>query len=237
MARRPTIAITVDTGEQPRREVVFPAHVLKQAYSDAVLDAGGEPILAVPGSDPTNLLSIAEGFVISGGAFDLHPELSGADPDGRIDTPQPERTAFEYAVLDQADAHGRPVLGICGGMQLIVARAGGSLWGDLRSARPTFGEHEQPTSPAEAFHGLRLEAWLARELGRDRTAVNSTHHQGVRALPPSLRPLAWADDGLVEAVDDHGELVVGVQWHPELLNDDLSRVLYEHLIRRAGTET
>lgn len=231
---KPLISITVDEGTQPRGDAAFPAWVLKRAYTDAVARAGGVPLLVAPGADPVDVVEAVQGVVVTGGAFDLPPEWSGADPRGRIDHPRPERSTFERALLQAAQARGRPVLGICGGMQLMVVMAGGRLVGDLRTERPDFGEHEQPTSPETPFHAVDLVpgTWLHAAVGRGSVPVNSTHHQGVTLLPPGLRALA-TDGGLIEACDDGTPEWVGVQWHPELLDDDLSRALYANLIRAA----
>lgn len=231
----PRILVTVDVGEQFRGDVGFPAWSLKRAYTDAVLEAGGLPLLAVPGADPGALAHVADGLVVTGGAFDLPPEMSGADPAGRIDPPRPERTSLELGLLRAMRPTGRPVLGICGGMQLLAVFFGARLIGDLRTAGSDFGEHEPPSDPRIPSHGVRLAepTWLAERLGRGRIAVNSTHHQGVLTLPGPLRALGWAEDGLVEAVDDGTPDWVGVQWHPELLADDVSRVLYANLVDRA----
>jgi putative glutamine amidotransferase len=231
---KPLILITVDEGIQPRGEVAFPAWVLKRAYTDAVARAGGLPLLAPPGADPDALMAAADGVVVTGGAFDLPPAWSGADVEGRVDPPRPERSAFERALLEAARARRRPALGICGGMQLMVVMDGGSLVGDIRTERPDFGEHEQPTSPDQPFHSVDLTpgTWLSGAVRKRSVPVNSTHHQGAVSLPPGLRALARCGD-LVEALDDGTSDWVGVQWHPELLDDAVSRVLYANLIRAA----
>jgi len=231
---RPRILVTVDCGGSARRGVEFPAWVLKRAYTDAIARAGGVPILGVPGASPAELLEVTDGLVVTGGAFDLPPAWSGASAHGRIDAPQPERSAFERDLVREARTRGLPVLGICGGMQLQVVLSGGRLFGDLRTERPDLGEHEQPDSPAGPAHDVLLApgTWLAAVAPRRRFAVNSTHHQGVEALG-GTRAIGWADDGLPEVVDDGTPDFVGVQWHPELLDDDVSRALYAAWVDRA----
>jgi putative glutamine amidotransferase len=230
----PRILVTVDEGVQPRGRATFSAWVLKRAYADAVVRAGGLPLLAPPGAEPEALADAADGLVVTGGAFDVPPAWSGTERAARIDLPQIERSRFERALLEAFRRRGCPALGVCGGMQLMVVLAGGRLVGDIRTEHPEFGEHEQPTGPDEPWHEVAIGegTWLAERLGRRRARVNSTHHQGVVDLPPGLRVLASAGR-LIEAVDDGTSRWVGVQWHPELLDDDLSRALYANLVREA----
>jgi len=135
------------------------------------------------------------------------------------------RDAFELALLREALASGVPVFGICRGFQLLNVALGGTLWGDLESQREGSLVHRDQGRYDRLTHGLRLEpeTWLAACLGEvgeepQELRVTSVHHQGVRTLAPGLRALAWAPDGLVEAVEGGprlGAWAAAVQWHPE----------------------
>lgn len=228
----PRVLITTDLGSETRRGVDFDAWRLKTAVPAAVERGGGVPLAVGPGTTEATWrrwVDVADAVVITGGAFDLPPTLSRADPTGRIDPPKPERTALEWALLDLCKAQRKPVLGLCGGMQLMAVWAGGTLCGDLESERGL--HHEQPHSPTEPGHGVRLHGWMREGMGTDRWEVNSTHHQAVDRMPSGWRVLATADDGTVEAIGDG--FWVGVQWHPELQADGLCGLIFRRLAERA----
>ncbi len=237
---KPRIVVTLDTGEALRRGVPFPTVHTKAAYVAAVERAGGLPILVAPTADDEvadALFALADGLVVTGGDFDIPPEQFGAAPAAgtRVDPPKPLRTAFEWRLTEAALARGIPVLGICGGMQLLNVVLGGTLHLHIPDVIDGALEHEQPTSPAEPAHPVMLRdgGLLHRLVGRSRIAVNTTHHQAVAALGRGLLAEGHAPDGVVEAVAAAEGFAVGVQWHPELLGDDVSDALYAALIAAA----
>lgn len=239
---RPRILVTLDLGTETRRGVPFSTVHLKAAYAQIIEAAGGTPILAAPTEDPAVLHSLSalmDGLVLTGGNFDIDPALYGRTvPAGtRVDTPKPLRTRFEWSLLESALAAGKPVLGICGGMQLLNVVLGGSLLLDIQTERSGALDHEQASSPATPDHLVHLipGTALAALLGA-RIQVNSTHHQAVDRLGRGLVALGHGPDGVVEAIGHADSLsVLGVQWHPELLDDAPSRAIYGALVERAAT--
>ena len=237
---RPNILVTVDTGTEPRRGVPFEAVHLKRAYVDAIERAGGVALLVAPTTDQEiigHLIQLMHGLVVTGGAFDVAPERYGQTPTAqRVDAQKPARTAFEARLIEGALARARPVLGVCGGMQLLNVVLGGTLIQDIAEARPDALAHEQAGSPAEPDHevvlveGSALAAWT----GATRIQVNSTHHQAVDTLGKDLEVWGRAPDGSIEAFGMIGQPEVsGVQWHPELLADPVSHAIYEHMVSRS----
>lgn len=235
---RPKILITLDTSRALRRGVPFPSLQLKQAYVRAVECAGGLPLLVAPTEDPevlSALVPLMDGLVVTGGDFDIPPSAYGeSSQDMRLDDAKPQRTHFETLLLEAALQRGRPVLGICGGMQLLNVVLGGTLLQDIQTVLPQALDHEQATSPATPDHPLLLEpgGCLEAMLGPGPHAANTTHHQSVGRLGAGLQLEAKAPDGVIEAISK-GPSVIGVQWHPELLFDEVSRRLYANLIQRA----
>ena len=238
----PRIITTLDEGTSLRRGVPFPTVEAKAAYARAIEDAGGLPLLVAPTAARAAIdamLDLMDGLVVTGGAFDIPPSLYGVEATAgtRVDPPKPVRTQMEWALVEGALARGRPVLGICGGMQLLAVVLGGTLVLDIGTSVAGALEHEQPHSPALPAHPVELDpgSALARRLGRTRIEVNTTHHQAVATLGPSLLVTGRAADGVIEAIVHRDRPdVVGVQWHPELLADDVSRALYGALVEASG---
>jgi putative glutamine amidotransferase len=131
-----------------------------------------------------------------------------------------------------------PLLGICGGMQLLNVVLGGTLYQDLRRDLPGAKEHEQRHDRTQPSHPVEVRdgSALAEVLGRGQLMVNSTHHQAVSRLAPNVKVSASAPDGVVEAIEvtDH-PFALGVQWHPELLihSMPLQLGLYRALVQKA----
>lgn len=211
----PVILVTPDFEEEPT-----PRYVLKRSYTDAVLEAGGIPLVIPYGTPIQALLPLADGLVVTGGAFDISPEVYGEERREACGPAKDERTRFEWSLLEAAFAKGLPILGICGGMQLLNVIRGGTLHQDIGSEIPGARDHEQKP-PTETAHGLSVEAGslMARLVGDEPSPrVNTTHHQAVYRLGRGLEATAWAEDGVIEAIEDpSAPFVLGVQWHPELL--------------------
>lgn len=236
IAARPRILITLDTAAPLRRGVPLPQVHTKAAYLDAVWAAGGLPWPVAPSADAGRLQALLDdshGLLVTGGDFDIPPEAYGQAPSGRREE-KPARTRFEAALVEAALAEGRPLLGICGGMQLINVVCGGSLLQDIAAARPGALEHEQPSDPHGPDHAVEIapDTPLSRWL-EARTEVNSTHHQAVDRLGDRLECWGRAPDGIVEALGRPGEaFIFGAQWHPELLAD-LGGPIYRPFVEAA----
>jgi len=236
---RPVIGITPDLGQTSARpgRPATPQYELKQAYTDAVLAAGGLPIVLPYSEDasaPQEALDLCDGLVITGGAFDIPAELYGAQAGARMGPLKRGRTAFEQRVLRAALAADVPVLGVCGGMQLLAIELGGTLFQDIVYEVPGALDHEQRNDPHEPGHAARIVSGseLASIVGKSEIEVNSTHHQAVKD-PGRARVCAVAPDQIVEAIELPDQFALGVQWHPELLAGNEHLALYKALVERA----
>jgi putative glutamine amidotransferase len=213
--RRPRIGLTLDL-DDARGE-----YQLARAYADAVLSAGGLPVPIAHGEAAVGgaYLALCQGLVITGGNFDIAPDRYGEARRAGCGPEKPGRTAFEWALCEAALAGRLPLLGVCGGMQLMNVVRGGSLYQDL-SADAGCSGHEQPPPKDVPSHPVEVVpgSLLGRLCGGAALAVNSSHHQAVRTPGAGVLVSARAPDGVVEAIELPDQpFALGVQWHPERL--------------------
>ena len=233
---RPLIGVTLDA-EQPGGWSRFPWYALRANYTDAVAGAGGLPV-ALP-HDPAlaaEMLDRLDGLVVTGGAFDVDPALYGATTVHATVTLKDRRTAAELALVQGALARNVPVLGICGGQQLLAVALGGTLIQHIPDAVPGALEHEQPNPRNEPGHPVAVVpgTLLHRIVGADTMQVNSAHHQAVASAGPSAVVNATAPDGVIEGVEDgRYRFALGLQWHPEFLIDPGDRRVFDAFIAAA----
>jgi putative glutamine amidotransferase len=214
---------------------------LKVAYADAVLRAGGLPFIVPYSDDPTTVDAYLDrifGLVVTGGAFDIPPSAYGEQPRDGMGVTKPGRTAFETALMQAALRRNMPVLGICGGMQLLHILLGGTLFQDIRRELPNARDHEQKHDRAQPSHPVEVKegTQLADLLGKGQVMVNSTHHQAANKITDAEVVSAVAPDGVVEAIESKGHVfALGVQWHPELLVQTVPvhLSLYRALVHKA----
>lgn len=218
MRPRPLIGLTLDS-EAAGGWSKLPWYALRQNYFSAVMAAGGLPV-ALPHEPQlaAHYLDRLDGLLVTGGAFDVDPALwSGGAPHPKV-VLKPGRTDFELAATRGALARDMPVLGICGGQQLLAVALGATLHQHIPDEAPSAIAHEQPNPRTEPGHDVEIMpgTLLARITGRTRMAVNSAHHQAVRSVQAGLVVNARAPDGLIEGIEAPGHrFALGVQWHPE----------------------
>jgi putative glutamine amidotransferase len=175
---------------------------------------------------------------VTGGAFDVDPALwGGGAPHPKV-TLKPGRTDFELAAVRVALARDLPVLGICGGQQLLAVAFGGTLIQHIPDEVEGALAHEQPNPRTEPGHTVRVRGGtlLARIVGVAPMAVNSAHHQAV-ATPGSGVVNAVAPDGVVEGIEHPGHrFALGVQWHPEYAVDPRDPAIFEAFVAACRAE-
>ncbi len=217
-AGAPRVGITLDR-EESGSYSRLPWYACRENYFDAVAEAGGLPVALPHAPDDVGAyLDLLDGVVVTGGAFDVDPSWYGQDGRHALTTTKDRRTAFEVALVRGALARDLPVLGICGGQQLLHVVLGGTLIQHIPDVVPDALAHEQPNPRDEPGHEVCVTpgTLLHRIAGCARLAVNSAHHQAADAVPEGCVVGARAPDGVIEAIEAPGHrFALGVQWHPE----------------------
>jgi len=211
----PLIGITA--GNDPNNELYY---ILRWDYVRSVEAAGGLPVILAPGgaAQHPGLLERLHGIILSGG-LDIDPSRYGEDRHPTVTRTSLERDEFESTLLKEALERGLPVLAICRGMQMLNVVLGGTLIQDIPSQVGTAICHNDPEKPRNTIaHEVAIApgSRLHQILPLGRIEVNSFHHQAPKQLGKGLVPVAFSDDGVIEAVELAGsQFVLGVQWHPE----------------------
>ena len=233
MSRRPVIGVTLDS-EQPGGYSKYPWYALRQNYAEAVAAAGGLPVaLAHDVALAGDYLDRIDALIVTGGAFDVDPSLYEEGARHATVTLKEDRTQAEMALTRGALGRNLPVLGICGGQQLLAVALGGTLIQHIPDAIPNALAHEQPNPRHEPGHAVSVVAdtLLRRIVGAADMRVNSAHHQAVRDPGRYAIVNAIAPDGVIEGIEDQRyRFCLGVQWHPEYFIDPGDRRIFDALI-------
>lgn len=229
---KPLILISGDTDKE--------SHFIKKTYCAAIKTAGGEVVIVPACSDETidRILSIADGLLLSGGN-DINPESYrehiAAHNHGTIDAP---RDSLEHRLIEGALRRKLPVLGICRGHQVLNVYFGGTLFQDIPSEIPNAISHQVDHALTGLYevHDISIEAnsMLATIIPEPHVQVNSIHHQAVKQLGDNLRVSAQTSDGVIEGIEHTSyPFLLGVQWHPEILDDQHAKDIFTAFISAA----
>jgi putative glutamine amidotransferase len=212
---RPLIGIT--SVYEPAKKDKPAETTVEFAYAVAVAENGGVPVV-LPTIDNEQILrkylKVLDGLVLVGGD-DIWPEAYGEKPHETVQLLTKERYDFERELIARWLARGKPVLGVCLGLQFTNVVSGGSLVQDIPSQVGTKVNHR-------AYHAVRIESpsLLSQVLGGQEASVLSNHHQAVKVLGRNLRVTARSEDGVVEALErTDGPFGLFVQWHPESMTN------------------
>lgn len=235
---RPVIGITLDS-EEPGGYSNLPWYALRENYAGSVTRAGGLPVALPHEPDATEAyLDRLDGLIVTGGAFDVDPALFGAGERHPTVVTKDRRTEFELAVTRGAIARDMPVLGICGGQQLMHVALGGTLIQHIPDEVAGALAHEQPNPRDEPGHSVSVTrgTLLHRIVGVDELQVNSAHHQAAKDAPAGIVVNAVAPDGVIEGIEAADRrFCLGVQWHPEYAVSTGDRPIFDAFVAAAAT--
>jgi putative glutamine amidotransferase len=215
---------------------------LRETYPEAIYAAGGIPVILplIPEADYINsLMNHVDAICLSGAISDVDPLRYGHEPKQGLGPVVPKRDDLDTMLMDVTEERRLPVLAICFGIQSLNVYRGGTLIQDINSEIKGSLKHMQGDLFYRPSHSITITegSLLAKLADNNKTFVNSHHHQAVDIVGKNLEPIAWAADGIIEAVVDPrpDRFVLGVQWHPEVgwQNDNLSLNIFNHFIEKA----
>ena len=220
---------------------------LGREYSEAVEASGGLPIHIPLIPDEQYIAGVVaglDGILLPGCDTDVDPSYYGEDPHPGLRVVIPEKDQTDLLVLAEAERRNLPVLAICYGIQVLNVSRGGNLIQDIESQVENCIQHQQGRPAARNSHSIRIDddshlsAIVDAEEAGPGVKVNSHHHQSIRDAGTNLRAIAWANDGVVEGIQDvrPNHWVLGIQWHPELSwsTDRISRAVFDNFVEQCS---
>ncbi len=237
--KHPLIAVPMDyldINNEPEAEWYskYPWYAMKHRYHDALVASGGIPcFIGYEDSLIPEYVKRFDGLLITGGHFDHDPESYNSLEIHPTIKRRSRRSQFEKALLEAFLPTQKPVLGICGGHQLINIVYGGTLYQDIPSQLESNIKHTLTNPPTEAAHTVKilkntkLYSWCQNDLAQ----INSSHHQGIERLGNCLIANAISEDNLIEGIEDPNyPFCIGVQWHPEYFFDAIDKTIIEKFV-------
>jgi putative glutamine amidotransferase len=234
--RLPTVGITLDR-EQGGGYARQPWYALRENYAECVTGAGGLPLMLA--HEPRlagDCVARLDALIVTGGDFDVDPALFGDTTRHPKVTTKDRRTQFEFEVTKAALECGLPVLGICGGQQLLNVVLGGTLIQHIPDEVAEALAHEQPNPRDEPGHEVAVTpgTLLYRIVASDSMAVNSAHHQAAKEVGADVVVNAVTSDGIIEGIESTvHKFCLGVQWHPEFTIDPGDEKIFQALVAAA----
>lgn len=231
---KPIIGITACLEEQK-------IYKTNSAYVQAVVRAGGIPVLlpiATPLADCGRLTALLDGLLVPGGV-DMAPQFFGEQPPKEVTCVDRALDEFELELIRNVSRAGKPMLCICRGCQVVNVAFGGTLYQDIPTQCPqAHGHYQNTASRSEGYHTVTVAPGtvLASAVGEGELLTNSYHHQAVKDVAPGFTVCARTEDGIVEGIENAGGAILGVQWHPECMEEryPVFRGLFSWLVDKAG---
>ena len=216
--KKPLIALTLDY-ETSKEYSKYPWYAIRENYFTSIEESGGIGV-GIPHNmkDIVSLLHKIDGLVITGGNFDIDPNIFGESSVHKTVKLKENRTNFELLAAEIMLKQNKPVLGICGGEQLINVLYKGSLIQHIPDEIKNSIEHEQKNPRNEAGHSVTIQenTKLYSIISKQNIMVNSAHHQAIKVPGKGLIVNALSNDGVIEGIEDPTKtFCIGVQWHPE----------------------
>ncbi len=239
MRNKPVIGITSSVVDHNG----IPSVHLHEKYILSVIEAGGIPLVIPLGTkEMTSVwISKCDGIILSGGE-DVDPYSYGSDPAPGLRKTIRQRDTTEISMIKEACKVKKPIFAICRGIAMLNAALGGTVVQDIETDIKEPIKHYQTAARPNATHDITISAdsQLYEIVGSSKTQVNSMHHQAIGEIAPTLKSVAYAPDGVVEALEGKVKkpMILGVQWHPEemALENKIMLRLFENFIKECIKE-
>ncbi len=214
--KKPIIGITLDI-EKVKTYSKYPWYALRENYLTSLTKFNAIPFPLLHERKYINdFCHIIDGLIITGGDFDIDPKIYKSH-NTKSKHIKSKRTNFEIDIFNNFFKLNKPILGICGGAQLINVACGGTLIQDLI---PKTINHEQLNPRNQTSHNVNVfkKTQLYKICGAQKIEVNSAHHQSVKKIGKNLNISCKANDGVIEGIEHKNhKWCIGLQWHPEFL--------------------
>ena len=236
MKKKPLIGLSLDL-ENKSSYSKFPWYAIRENYCSSISKLGGIPIPLVYDIKAISaMIEMIDAFVITGGAFDIDPSYFSEKKKYKSVTTKKLRTVYEINLCNEVLKKNLPILGICGGQQLLNVIYGGSLIQDINSEFKTNINHEQKNPRDQTSHDVNIvkETKLFKIIKKNKIKVNSAYHQAVKLPGSGLTVNAKANDNIIEGIEDKNlDFCIGVQWHPEFLIEKTDENILRDFIKKA----
>lgn len=215
---KPIIGLTCQKDNLTNRSI----NRINYPYIKSVIAAGGLPIIIPTLEDTKDIsryLDILDGVIFTGGG-DISAHYFNEEPIREVDEVCQDRDMTEIALFHEAYKKGKPIFGICRGLQLINIALGGSIYQDIYSQLPNVLGHTCANNIQDGYHSINIQkdSIMYEIFKKEKLVVNSQHHQSIKSLGKDLRVTAEAKDGIIEAIESTNEnFILGVQFHPEAM--------------------
>jgi len=231
--KKPIIGITLDN-EDPGGYSKFPWYAIRLNYLHSIEKYGGIPFpLLHSNKNIKNIFNLIDGLIITGGNFDINPKIYDEKfKESRII--KNDRTNFELSICQMCINSSKPILGICGGEQLLNVACGGTLIQDIPNHIPHSLKHEQANPRNQTGHSVNIKSKtkIKKIIKKNIIEVNSAHHQAVNELGKNLIVSGYSSDGVIESIEHlTHKWCIGVQWHPEFLITKEDNLLMKNFVK------
>ena len=237
---KPVIGITCDLRKTGKETEYF----LEEKYRRAIEENAGIPLTLIPTRNTDEIIDKINGLLITGSKPDIDPAIYNEPQLFKFKTVDSIRSNFEISIIRKAIKK-IPVLGICGGAQMVNVALGGTLYQDIKKLVEKSIKHRNYVKhEVKILKGTKLY----KIIKKSNIIVNSAHHQAIKSIPDGFRISAISSDGIIEAIESiypgfpngahvvksgyDNKFTIGIQWHPELLTNIKShRLIFENFIR------
>jgi len=229
--KKPIIGVSIDTGIK-KTYSNFPWYAVRINYVNSIISSNGIPLMLPSKPElADHYFNLIDGMLLTGGDFDIDPKIYGEKKNKSVVHLDKPRTNFEIKMARLSLKKNKPILGICGGQQLLNVVLNGSL---IQHIKKTTVKHEQIQPRNNHSHKVQinLKSKLYKIVKKKEFRVNSAHHQAIKKVGKNLNVNAIAEDGIIEGIElNNHKFFLGIQWHPEFFISNYDKKIFKAFIK------